>query len=70
MWLMALYWCVLQESEDVMVLSMGLLVVAAILPLVPTYIDGHLNRLFHIFCDLATIKSSCRLGEIWIFFFF
>ena len=47
-----------------MVLSMGLLVVAAILPLVPTYIDAHLSRIFHIFCDLATIKTSCRLGEL------
>ena len=46
-----------------MVLSMGVLVVSAILPLVPTYIDNHLNRLFNIFCDLATIKNSCRLGQ-------
>ena len=46
-----------------MVLSMGVLVVAAILPLVPTYIDNHLQQLFRIFCDLATIRTTKRLGE-------
>lgn len=46
-----------------MVLTMGVLVVAAILPLVPTYIDSHLQCLFRIFCDLATIRTTKRLGE-------
>lgn len=51
-----------------MVLSMGVLVVAAILPLVPTYINSYLQRLFRIFCDLATIRTTKRLGEsvLWI----
>ncbi len=52
-----------QESEDVMVLAMGVLVVAAILPLVPTYIASHLELLFSIFCDLATIRATNRLGK-------
>lgn len=46
-----------------MVLTMGVLVVAAILPLVPTYINSHLQCLFHIFCELATIRTTKRLGK-------
>ena len=47
-----------------MVLSMGVLVMAAILPLVPTYIDNHIQQLFGIFCDLAIIRTTKRLGKL------
>lgn len=47
-----------------MVLTMGVFVVVAILPLVPTYIDSYLQRLFYIFCDLATIRATKRLGKL------
>lgn len=47
-----------------MVLSMGVLVMAAILPLVPTYIDNHIQQLFRIFCDLAIIRTTKRLGKL------
>jgi len=46
-----------------MVLAMGVLVLAAILPLVPTYIGSHLEHLFSIFCDLATVRATNRLGQ-------
>ncbi len=55
-------WC-LQTSGDVVVLSNALFVVSAILPMVPSYIGGHLHDIFTIFCELATIRTTNRLGK-------
>jgi hypothetical protein len=55
-------WCV-QTSGDVVVLSNALFVVSAILPMVPSYIGGHLHDIFTIFCELATIRTTNRLGK-------
>ena len=52
-----------QMSVSVVVLMSALLVVCATLPLVPSYISHHLSDLFEIFTQLATIRSSSRLGE-------
>ena len=52
-----------QTSGDVVVLSNALFVVSAILPMVPSYIGSHLQDIFGIFCDLATIRSTNRLGK-------
>ena len=53
----------LQTSGDVVVLSNALFVVSAILPMVPSYVGGHLHDIFTIFCELATIRTTNRLGK-------
>ena len=55
--------CCIQTSGDVVVLSNALFVVSAILPMVPSYIGGHLHDIFTIFCELATIRTTNRLGK-------
>ena len=55
--------CCVQTSGDVVVLSNALFVVSAILPMVPSYVGGHLHDIFTIFCELATIRTTNRLGK-------
>ena len=58
----------MQTSNDIVVLCSALLVVTAILPLIPSYVGSHLQDLLGIFCTLATIKDTKRLGMYCIGF--
>jgi hypothetical protein len=51
----------LKISHDVLVLTSGVLVLAAILPLSPSHLSLHLPDIFQIFADLATVRSNNRL---------
>ena len=52
-----------QESRDIVVLTTSALVVAALIPLIPSYLGGYLGELLDTFYRLATIRSTHTFGR-------
>ena len=52
-----------QESHDILVLATSSLVVAALIPLIPSYLEDYIKELMDIFYRLATIRSMHMFGK-------
>ena len=52
-----------QESQDILVLTTSSLVVASLIPLIPSYLGSYIRDLMDIFYRLATIRSTHIFGR-------